>query len=194
MTFPATLMIAALIQANAAPEASPASDRLRAAVPVIAGWANVTLEGYEVTGRSKRSIRTAMNAARPATASGARHDAVTRWRYSYQMGGANGRCDPAQSVVSHSIVVVMPDLAGVDRLSRGDRAAWEAYFAALTTHESNHIRIAEAGARGIQSAMRAAPDCETARAVAAREIQTVSAASAEYDRLTGHGRTEGAVY
>ena len=188
------LLIALYQSAAASPSAPPATDRLLAAAPSIADRANTTLQGYEVQGRNARSIRTSMNAARPSDTSGERHDAVTYWQYRYQMTGTNGRCDPGLSEVTYSVIVIMPDLASIDLLSRRERPAWDAYFAALTTHELNHIRIAEAGAQGIQNAMRAAPDCEAAQAAAAAESQRLAAASADYDRLTGHGRTEGAVY
>ena len=88
----------------------------------------------------------------------------------------------------------MPDLQNRDRLRRADKAAWDRYFAALQAHEVNHARIAQLGAERYQAALRSAPDCQAARAAAAQVNADVSAASAEYDRLTEHGRLEGASF
>jgi predicted secreted Zn-dependent protease len=90
--------------------------------------------------------------------------------------------------------VVLPDLVEPERLNRSDRTAWNTYFERLVAHETNHLRIAELGARRLQEVMRAAPNCETANAAARAENDAIAEASAEYDRVTGHGRTEGVVF
>lgn len=192
-----TLLLLSVLQTQTPPDLSAysaASPRLLAAAPAVEAFDNVSLKGYEVRGRNVRSVRASINAGKPADSAGARHDAGTYWTYRFALTGTNGRCDPTMAVVTYSAMVVLPDLATVDDMNRNDRAAWNAYFAALVLHETNHLRIAEAGARGIQQAMRAAPDCAAAQAIAASENQAVAAASAEYDRLTRHGRTEGAVF
>jgi predicted secreted Zn-dependent protease len=176
---------------SAYPEASP---RLLAAAPGVAELENTTLRGYEVRGRNARAVRASINDGKPADLSGARHDAVTYWNYRWQLSATNGRCDPARTAVTYTVTVVLPDLATVDQMNRTDREKWNTYFAALVLHETNHVRIAAAGAQGVQQAMRAAPDCESAQAVGLAENRRVGAASAEYDRLTRHGRNEGAVF
>jgi predicted secreted Zn-dependent protease len=191
-----TLLLLALQTAtgpdlSAYPEASP---RLFAAAPAVADFENVTLRGYEVRGRNARAVRASINDGRPADLGGARHDAVTYWNYRWQFSGTNGRCDPASTVVTYTVTLVLPDLVTLDQMNRNDREKWNTYFAALVLHETNHVRIAEAGAQGVRQAMRAAPDCESAQAVGLAENQRVGAASAEYDRLTNHGRNEGATF
>lgn len=191
-----TLLLLAL-QTPAGPDLSAypeASQRLRAAAPGVAEMDNVTLLGYEVRGRNARAVRASINEGKPADLSGARHDAVTYWNYRWQFPRTNGRCDPAGTAVTYAVTLVLPDLATLDQMSRNDREKWNTYFAALVLHESNHARIAAAGAEGVRQAMRAAPDCESAQAVGLAENRRVGAASAEYDRLTNHGRNEGAVY
>ncbi|WP_428152048.1 DUF922 domain-containing protein [Brevundimonas sp.] len=176
---------------SAFPEASP---RLVAAAPAVAEFDHVTLHGYEVRGRNVRAVRASINEGKPADLSGARHDAVTFWNYRWQFSGANGQCDPARTEVTYTVTLVLPDLATLDQMNRNDRERWNTYFSGLVLHETNHVRIAQAGAAGIQQAMRAAPDCAAAQAAGAAESQKVGAASAEYDRRTAHGRTEGAVF
>lgn len=176
------------------PEAPLGSERLRAAVPEFAARADTTLHGYEISGRNRRGLREVMQRLRPADLEGQRHDAVVLWRYGFQMRGGPAGCDPARTEVTLAITVVLPDLATPERLPRAERAAWNSYFERLVAHETNHVRIAELGLERMQAAMRAAPDCEAARAAGMAENTAIGEASAEYDRRTSHGRREGVVF
>jgi predicted secreted Zn-dependent protease len=195
MMFSTLFLVALLSQAAPPPPNAPlATDRLRAAAPGLADRPNTTLHGYPVSGRTRRGVRAAMQADRPSDLTGQRHDAVVQWRYSFQMHGGRGGCQPERSEVLLAAIVVLPDLVEPERLNRSDRTAWNAYFERLVAHETNHLRIAELGARRLQEVMRAAPNCETANAAARAENDAIAEASAEYDRVTGHGRTEGVVF
>ncbi len=191
-----TLLIAAALAQATPPtvDAPLASERLSAAVPQLANRPNTTLHGYEVGGRTRRAVRAAMQVDRPRDLNGDRHDAVVLWRYSFRMHGGRNGCEPARSEVLLDARVVLPDLATPERLNRADRAAWNTYFERLVAHETNHLRIAELGAQRLEALMRAAPDCEAANAAAQAENDAIGQASAEYDRITGHGRTEGLVF
>ncbi len=156
----------------------------------------VTLIGYPVTGRSPRSIRESMNEARPTVeVDGGRHDARTGWIFQTRWrNGADGQCVPATATVSVVLRMTLPDLTTRDQLSPREEADWDAYFAALVTHERNHGRIAVAGRDQMQAAMRASADCAAMNAVVKTTSDEVRAASEEYDNQTDHGRREGAVY
>lgn len=170
--------------------------RLREAAPELAAVPEVTLVAYPVSGRTSRAVRTAMNAARPAEADGGgRFDGVTRWRYSTRWQGRGAqRCLPETTVATVAITVTLPDLAEPEKLGRRDREAWGRYFKALATHEMNHARIALHGRQEMEKAMRAATGCEDMQAASERISRDVSAASREYDRITEHGKREGAVF
>lgn len=191
-----SLLLAAFLAQTTPPivDAPLASERLRAAVPELADRPNTTLHSYEVSGRSRRGVREAMQSLRPQDLNGERHDAVVLWRYSFRMHGGRNGCQPERSEVMLEATVVLPDLVTPERLNRADRAAWDRYFERLVYHETNHLRIAERGAERLLEVMRAAPDCEAARAAADAENEAVGAANAEYDRMTRHGRTEGAIF
>lgn len=174
--------------------AAVASQRLSAAAPTVAALPNVTLVGYPVSGRSRRTIRQEMNRSRPET-NGERHDARTVWSYATRWrGGPGGACLAETAVVTVQITVTMPDLVDPDRLGRDDRTAWSRYLAALEVHEGNHARIANLGAERMQEAMRAASSCETMQAAGRQVSADVAAASREYDSRTRHGATEGAQF
>ena len=195
----AAMMVASVLAAQeAAPSlaAPPASERLSGATGVLRDLPGMTLTGYEVSGRSPNAVRRAMNSARPAAGKdGERHDALTSWRYSTRwMRGSDGQCAPATAEVTLTITVVLPDLTTREQLSSRERADWDRYFTSLVGHEHNHGRIAVAGRDQMQAAMRASPTCEAMQAVVRQTSNEVSAASREYDRLTEHGKREGAVY
>lgn len=195
---PMLLAIWALAQAvDPAAPVDPASQaRLAAAAPALAALPSTTLGGYPVEGASPRAIRAAMNRDRPTEREGgARFDSVTRWSYAARwQRSAGGECDPATAQVSMTVTITLPDLIARDRLSTRERADWDGYFGRLAGHEQNHFRIAAEGAVRMQAAMRAATSCDQMRTEQRRVSEEISAASREYDRLTEHGRREGAVY
>jgi predicted secreted Zn-dependent protease len=193
-----TSLMAALAVQAAAPEPGPPSARLVEAVGRVglSDLPDLALVGYEVEGRSPRSVRDSIDRRRPADPSdGVRHDARTRWNYRTQWrNGPDGRCLPATATVTLSITMILPDLASREQLSAREQAGWDAYFTALIAHERNHGRIAAAGREQMQAAMRTSPDCDAMTAVIRTTNAEVADASREYDRQTDHGRTEGAVY
>ncbi|MBL0967896.1 MAG: DUF922 domain-containing protein [Brevundimonas sp.] len=191
-----TALFAFLLQASAPAPADPppATERLRAAAPLAAAFPNTTLLGYEVTGRSPRSVRESINESKPADPQGQRHDAVTRWRYQPRWMGRNGQCLPESATVELQITIILPDLATRSALPGREGEAWDRYFDALVAHEVNHARVAQAGAEQMQVAMRAATDCAGMQAAVQGVNSAVQAANDQYDQQTGHGRTEGAVY
>jgi predicted secreted Zn-dependent protease len=79
------------------------------------------------------------------------------------------------------------------------RAAWDAMAAGLRVHEEGHVEIARDAARAIHDTLAAftAPTCDgidaAANAAATRENARAVTRGRDYDRETGHGRTQGAV-
>lgn len=195
-----TAVLVAAALAGQAPEADPAPASARlveaASRAGLSDLPDLTLQGYEVEGRSPRSLRDAIDRRRPRDrASGERHDARTQWNYQTRWRvGADGQCIPATATVALTLTMVLPDLASREGLSGREQADWDRYFAALVAHEGNHGRIAVAGQEQMQAAMRASPTCEAMNAVVGAANAEVSAASRTYDRQTDHGRREGAVY
>lgn len=170
------------------------SARLAEATPAAASLPNTKLIGYSVTARNRRAVRAAMNAARPTSRSGTRHDAYTAWNFQPTFMRQNGEFIPESADILYSITITLPDLETRDQLSRRDRADWDRYFAALLSYEVNHALIVEEGAKRIKTAMRATSTCEDRQATAQAGMDEVTAASAHYDRLTRHGASEGITF
>ncbi len=76
---------------------------------------------------------------------------------------------------------------------------WGEYMDALRLHEDGHVALARQEAEAVHDSLLAVrtPSCdgsdEAADAVAARLRERFRARQEEYDRETGHGRTQGAV-
>lgn len=191
-----TALFALVLQAAASTsvDPQPATERLRAAAPAAAAFPDTTLLGYEVTGRSPRTVRESINESKPADPQGQRHDAVTRWRYQPRWMRRDGQCVPETATVELQITIILPDLATRGALAGREGEAWDRYFDALVGHEVNHARVARTGAEQMQQAMRAATDCAGMQAAVEGINNAVQAANDQYDQQTGHGRTEGAVY
>ncbi|NBW08206.1 MAG: DUF922 domain-containing protein [Caulobacteraceae bacterium] len=195
-----TAVAVAAALAGQTPEAdpAPASARLVEAArgAGLADRPDLALQGYEVEGRSPRSLRDSIDRRRPRSqASGERHDARTQWSYRTRWrNGPDGQCIPATATVILTLTMVLPDLASREGLSSREQADWDRYFAALVAHEGNHVRIAVAGQEQMQTAMRASATCEAMTAVVGATNAEVRAASETYDSQTDHGRREGAVY
>ena len=169
-----------------------------AALPAPAALAdipNLTVRYYEVQGRDGRTIRRDMNAKRLVdSVDGLPVDAQTRWRHNWRVPGGPSGCDPSRAEVSYTIEMTLPRLAAGVTLSRSEQAEWDRYYKALLGHERNHALMAVRAAGALQSALREAGSCETAKSAADRVLAPLREASAEYDRRTRHGFTEGAVY
>ena len=64
----------------------------------------------------------------------------------------------------------------------------------MIRHEGHHRQLAVDGADQLRAAMRTAPTCEAAQAVAAAVSERIAQASVAYDAETRHGAAEGALY
>lgn len=158
------LALALALQVQPTVEPPPPSSRLFESAAPVAALPQTRLTGYVVSGRNLRSVRAMMTDARPADSTGARHDALTSWRIQPKLMQRNGECDPQSADVEYTITVTLPDLETRDQLNRSERAS-----------------------------MQAARGCEAIHAVSRAVLAEIREASAQYDRQTRHGATEGAL-
>jgi predicted secreted Zn-dependent protease len=187
------LALALALQVQPIVEPPPPSSRLFESAAPVGALPQTRLTGYVVSGRNLRSVRAMMTDARPADSTGARHDALTSWRIQPKLMQRNGECDPQSADVEYTITVTLPDLETRDQLNRSERAEWDRYFAALIGHETNHVRIVQVGVERLKASMQAARGCEAIHAASRAVLAEIREASAQYDRQTRHGATEGAL-
>lgn len=159
----------------------------------FAGVPNVVIVQYPVEGREPAAIRASLDARRPTVPdTGVRVDALTRWDIGWGWrGNRSDLCGLSNAVVGFSATVQLPHLTTV--VAPDVRAKWHAYLAALVAHEARHARAAYAARREVLAALRGAT-CATANAAGAAVLATIRARDAAVDRVTDHGRTEGATF
>lgn len=173
------------------------------APPTSASDVHLILEErtYPVRGRTVQSVGRSL---RQAGRSQIGRDAMglTRWsvRWSWHAQAGDDGCHLDEVEVTVAIEMTLPEWQ--DRKASGSTLvdAWDRFERALWVHESGHRDLAMAAGNEILSTLRAfqTPDCaavdEAARARAREILARYERQSALYERTTGTGRTQGAVW
>lgn len=146
-----------------------------------------------------RGLAYALNAATPIRHKGKPFHGYTAakiaWRYRWQQG-ADGRCRIERVTVDLNVQITLPELTDA---SAAERRRFEPYLRALDHHEQGHYRIAREAAETVEARIARLPattNCPALEASANRAGRdTLSEAEkrqADYDRITQHGKTQGA--
>ena len=113
---------------------------------------------------------------------------------------SNGKVDWSlknKKVVSVSISakpeVVMPSWKGYSKATPEEKAAWDAMWVALETHEMNHHTIFEDAVKAFEKELKAADemDAKTIKEKAKAFETETQAAQDRYDSSSGNGKKEG---
>jgi predicted secreted Zn-dependent protease len=125
---------------------------------------------------------------------------VSQWRYGFAYRSAPGVCHLTEAQVLLRSVIILPDWTNVStappELSRG----WRPFLRALRTHEEGHRNRARAQGVFLWQALLGleAGTCEELEARVRETAESVLAEGREaqltYDRETGHGSSQGAVW
>jgi predicted secreted Zn-dependent protease len=150
------------------------------------------IETFDVSGRTIDEVSGRL---------GLGHVAHTRWhvgwKYAFEQSGT---CRLKDFRVDVSATIRMPRWVDRDSASPADRRTWDTFDAAMRKHEEGHREngihagqelsreIPLIGSRGDCGQLKAAIE-ETANRIIAKYGQ----ADADYDRVTNHGLTQGAV-
>ena len=156
------------------------------------GMPDLAIDYYEVSGRTVAQIRaSAMRAAPIDPASGHPVAGSTRWRLDWDAPtGPDGRCRLDQAEVTLDVAITLPRLVETDHVPPAVRQRWQRFVTAIKAHEATHARIAHEGREAMLRAIQHA-DCESAHQAAADAAAELDRWSADYDRATRHGETEG---
>ncbi|MBO9712877.1 DUF922 domain-containing protein [Sphingomonas sp.] len=156
------------------------------------GIPNLDIGAYEVAGTSPAAIRKDMDAKRPADPNdGTPVDSVAHWNYRWRLQWRpDGGC---AAEVTFSGTVRLPHLVDDPKRAGSVTARWNRYMAALRTHESGHVRFAWDQAGRLRATLEAG-SCDVANAAGQRVLEDIRRHDVEYDRETGHGRKQGAVF
>lgn len=159
---------------------------------------------YPISGMTASELRSHMNQLGPrdhieGRTYDARTDWAVKWSYRYSMRG--GQCAMQSVVTQVEVTFTLPRWTGAGQAERSLRAHWKHYQAALQHHEEGHkqhgIEAGYAVQRSLSQLPRAASCTEleaTAQTTARAVIKTYNQKDLDYDRVTRHGFTQGAVF
>lgn len=179
--------------------------------PLIAGSATrsapavkISHRYYSIAGTSASELRSQMNRLGPYDeGEGRRYDARTDWRvtWSYRYGMQNGFCAMQRVNTQVGITFTLPQWKSSAGAERSLVQDWQRYMASLQLHEDGHKDHGVRAAQDVQHTLRQLPHAVScgileanARAAARAVIQTYNAKDLEYDHITRHGYTQGAVF
>jgi predicted secreted Zn-dependent protease len=156
---------------------------------------------YHVNGRTVAQIRSQMHEAGPLDLDGRHNDASTSWyvTWTYPFNREAHGCTTGPVNVTVRIMFQLPRWKRPPDAAEDVVQRWGAFSSALQLHEDGHKQIVIGAARRLAALLPAiAPQssCEDVRLRADGEGQRILAEmrskSAEYDRVTDHGFTQGA--
>ena len=164
---------------------------------------NLRKETYAVAGESAAELRDDLDRKRPPSPDGRRFDANVLWSltWSFHFDPTPRACALNNATVELQMLVRLPVLAAEAEPSQSTRERWDYFALLLETHEAGHVDTYVEGARALQEAFAAVQPmatCEELRAVlgdlGASAIDAIRIADMQYDRLTDHGRSQGATF
>jgi predicted secreted Zn-dependent protease len=158
---------------------------------------------YPVTGATAQNLRSEMTHLSPVTQGGRHFDANTDWyvRWSYRYAKTGTSCSMSQVSTQVDVTFTLPKWQPNANAPRSLVTQWSHYSAALQQHEDGHKNHGIAAGQAVLSTLSTMPaysSCQALEAAAnhaARQvIQQYNQKDVEYDRETGHGSTQGAVF
>jgi predicted secreted Zn-dependent protease len=180
-----------LVPTTTAPQSSP--------VPV-----SLKYSYYPIQGMSDTELRSQMTQRGPLdTLEGRRYDAnttwVVKWSYTYKFVG--NRC-AIDSVKTHvEVTYTLPQWKPAPGTSPSLVAEWNHYLGALHMHEDGHRDHGVAAAQDVMKKLKQMPPAASCRDMglaankaAQQIIRRYNQKDIEYDQLTRHGSTQGAVF
>lgn len=158
---------------------------------------------YNLYSTTASGLRAEMNRKGIRWTDGKTYDAFASWyvswRYEYYTN--SGRCALEYIDVSVEIEYTLPKWVTQFMGGKETRIKWLKYIDALKKHEHGHGDIGISAANDIEKALLrlgSNPSCralgEEANAIGYRILDNYGKREVEYDRSTGHGRTQGAVF
>lgn len=157
----------------------------------------VRMDHYPVRGRDVAAVRAALDAARVRDENdGTLVEAYTHGRVHWTWKAAgparDAKCRPQAITIRFSATMRLPYLDEPDP-PPALAQAWQRYAANLEAHEREHLERIRRALPRLAAAIAAAP-CAKADAVGAAVLRQIRAEGHAYDKETGHGRSEGAVF
>jgi len=159
---------------------------------------------YIVTGDDGYAVRRSLDSLGPVALDGKRYDGYTRWNVHWEYAtssDASGSCMLVSSSVALDVEITLPQWQHSADVPDALQRRWSIYLDALRKHENGHVQNGEQEATAIVDLMRSIglqSDCDLLdqklQDLGQRILQHYKDNDIEYDQLTEHGRTQGAVF
>lgn len=159
---------------------------------------------YQVTGKTAEQIRENLNKRSPVVVNDRLFDASTERRVDWQLTleeRDKQQCRISEVTTRVDIVYTLPELKTGEATPAELIQLWSRYYDALLRHEKGHGSISISAARRIEASLIRLPSAKTcteleiaADTLASRILTTYDYRDLRYDRDTGHGELEGAIF
>lgn len=156
---------------------------------------------YDAIPLSRQQLLPVLLQASPVTSEGKKYIGHTDWllNWHYTTGMQNGLCRIASVKTRVTITYIMPRLGNSPAIPRDVTDKFNGFYARLMAHEEGHADNGVFAAREIESVLARLPgqaECSslqsTTQQTANAIIEKYKQKDKDYDRITGHGRTQGA--
>jgi len=160
-------------------------------------------EYYEIRGGDEKELRRQMGRNGCVMSNGERYDSVTAWRWKLQYGydRTPGSCAADSFQVVLEITYRYPKWVRSDDVEQTLIAKWEDYLNNLVAHENGHRDLAVEAATDLSRAvavLQPAGSCaeldRQVQALGRERMVRLNADEQDYDDVTVHGKTQGAVF
>lgn len=165
---------------------------------------SIQYDYYSIFGGSAEELRKQMSQRGPQDlVTGTRFDGYTRWNLNWNIDTQllGGQCQIQDVTVDAKATVTMPKWDIPADVPAALAKKWNDYDKALREHELGHVKHAGQAKQEILQSfglLPPAPSCSQTQSIAdslgGQIIQKYAQMDVEYDRLTGHGATQGAVF
>lgn len=162
----------------------------------------ITTNYYVFGGTNSSQMRAAMIEARPWKETMV-YDAHTKWdiQSNYRFSRTNDQFKLLSAEVKTKVSITLPQWIPGKPVSRDLVAKWQRCFTGLSVHEQGHLQLALAAGAEVRRRLDELPLFASPQELTAAASRLLNDTIAEYqqrerkyDEVTGHGRTQGAVF
>lgn len=162
----------------------------------------ITTNYYTFGGTNAAKLRAAMIEARPWKQT-MNFDAHTKWHVqsNYRYQHTNGEHRLVGIEIKATVAITLPAWVPGKPVSRELVTRWQKCFLGLSAHEQGHLQLALAAAAEVKRRLEELPGFVSAQELKAaadrvfkETIEDFEERERAYDKVTGHGRTQGAIF
>lgn len=177
--------------------------RLESASRVLMPIVTEKYEYYEIRGGCEQELHGQLCKKCLTWDDGKKYDSATSWdvKWDYGYDRTSQACSADSFKVTVNVVFHFPKWARADDAPRQLVEKWDAYMKSLNLHETGHRNLVVEAATGLTRSVASLPPARTCaeldrevRALCSAGMQKLEEDQKEYDAVTDHGITQGAIF